>query len=99
MKDRLGIGKIETTSNSGQVLADGYDNGFLNAAVTAFAHHHPLSLSPDHFWLLVLLAVASHVDGNAEELRARFVAHDGKKTLLVRRDGFVRGSEGNDWAG
>lgn len=81
------------------VLAEGHNNGFLNAAVTAFAHHHPISLSPDHFWLLVLQAVSQHVNGNAEALRSKFVNHEGKRTLRVRRDNFVPGSPYNDWAG
>lgn len=90
--------KIEAISeHSSKVLADGYCNGFLNAAMTAFANHHPVSFSPDHFWILVLQAVSQHVNGNAEALRSKFVRHEGKIALRVRRDNFLRGSPLNDW--
>lgn len=127
-------GRVEGTSrHPAAVLRDGYRHGFLNAAMTAFAHHYPLSLSPDHIWLLVLQAVSAHVNGTEEDavmcrlfaeptsyrkgrdeywerraqeaeagaadLRSRFVAHEGRKGLIVRRDDFVRGSPDNDWAG
>ena len=36
---------------------------------------------------------------NAEQLRHHFVNFDGKEKLTIYRDGFVKGSEGNDWAG
>ena len=74
-------------------------NGFIAAVTTAFAEHRPLALRPEHIWTLVLQAVAVHVNQNAEELRSRFVAHDGKLALTVRRDEFVLGAAGHDWAG
>mmetsp|Transcript_92004 Transcript_92004/g.173370 ORF Transcript_92004/g.173370 Transcript_92004/m.173370 type:complete len:437 (-) Transcript_92004:281-1591(-) len=92
-------GKLEGASeHSLPVLAEGHQNGFVNAAVTAFAHHYPISLSPDHFWILVLQAVSKHVEQNAEELRERFVPHEGKRTLTVDNT-FTRGSGQNDWGG
>lgn len=84
-------------SDTPPVLRDGHRHGFINAAVTAFAQHRPLSLKPDHFWLLVMHAVSTHVGLNAEELRPRFVTHDGKKALIIEKHDFVLGSEGNDW--
>jgi hypothetical protein len=35
---------------------------------------------------------------NAETLREKWVAHEGKKKLLVEVDDFVYGSGSNDWA-
>ena len=58
-------------------------HGFIQAITTAFAEHWPLALRPEHIWTLVLQAVARHVDENTEELRERFVAHEGKVTLEV----------------
>ena len=58
-------------------------HGFIQAITTAFAEHWPLALRPEHIWTLVLQAVARHVDENTEELRERFVAHEGKATLEV----------------
>jgi len=75
------------------------EHGFIAAITTAFAEHRPLALRPEHIWTLVLQAVAIHVNQHAEELRSRFVAHDGKLALVVRRDDFVLGAAGHDWPG
>ena len=53
------------------------------AAVTAFAQHSPLTLSPDHIWVEICHAFAKHVDKNALILRKNYVQHEGKKSLLV----------------
>lgn len=38
------------------------------------------------------------MDANPEELRSKWVAHEGKKELNVEADDFVLGSSHNDWA-
>ncbi len=38
------------------------------------------------------------MNANAEEMRHRFVQHDGKAKLEVRRDDFVKGSPENPWS-
>mmetsp|Transcript_10008 Transcript_10008/g.16622 ORF Transcript_10008/g.16622 Transcript_10008/m.16622 type:complete len:521 (-) Transcript_10008:180-1742(-) len=58
-------------------------NGFVMACMTAFAQHLPLTLTPDHVWILISYAFAKHVDQNAEALRENFVEHEGKKRLFV----------------
>lgn len=73
-------------------------NTFLEAVHTAFEKHYPLALSPDDFWLCITQGFAAHVKQNAEKLRSRFVAHEGKKKLIVYRDWF-KGDTSNDWAG
>lgn len=80
-----------------RMLLDGHRHGFIAAVTAAFAHHYPLALRPQHFWLLVAQGVATHVDLKAEEVRAQWVAHEGKKTLEVHCDEFGLGKE-NDWA-
>lgn len=42
--------------------------------------------------------MARHVEKNAEEVRAKWVNHDGKKKLEVRCDEFILGSAKNNWA-
>jgi hypothetical protein len=68
------------------------------AAHRAFMDHRPLCLSPDIIWLMICQGVASHIDANAEELRPRIVSHQGKVTIRVQRDEFVKGSPENPWA-
>jgi hypothetical protein len=80
------------------VIQGCHPHGFIAAAVSAFANHYPLALRPQHFWLMILQAIATHVELHAEEVRSKWVAHQGKKELLVRRDEFVLGKP-NDWAG
>ena len=60
--------------------------------------HRPLCLSPDIIWLMIIQGVANHINVNAEALRSRFVRHEGKVQISVRRDDFVKGSPENPWA-
>jgi hypothetical protein len=70
---------------------------FVAAVHRAFMDHRPLCLSPDAVWLMICQAVANHVNANAERLRSRFVRHEGKVQIDVRRDDFVKGSPENPW--
>lgn len=70
------------------------------AAHLAFAQHRPLALSPDIIWLLINQMAAREVVAAPEQYRAIFAAHqEGQRTLSVRRDQFVPGSQDNDWPG
>jgi len=80
-----------------EVIQECHPHGFIAAATSAFANHYPLSVRPQHFWLMILQAAAEHVEKHAEEVRDRWVAHDGKKELEVRCDEFGLGAK-NDWA-
>jgi Domain of unknown function (DUF4419) len=72
---------------------------FVAAVHSAFAHHYPLTLSPDDVWLCIAQGVAIHMEVNGEALRERFVRHEGKVRIEIRRDSFVKGSPHNDWPG
>ena len=58
----------------------------------AFMDHHPLCLSPDMIWLMIIQGVANHINAHAEDLRSRIVSHHSKLIIEVRRDDFVKGS-------
>ncbi|MGA2706143.1 MAG: DUF4419 domain-containing protein [Isosphaeraceae bacterium] len=68
------------------------------AAHRAFMDHRPLCLSPDMIWLMIIQGVANHINAHAEELRPRIVSHQGKVTMQVQRDDFVKGSPENPWS-
>lgn len=85
-------------ANGTNLVATG-SHGFIHAVHTAFALHLPLTLSPDDVWLCVAQGFANHVNAHAETLRKRFVAHEGKATIRVVRNEFVKGSANNDWPG
>jgi hypothetical protein len=78
---------------------NGTTHPLIEAVHTAFAEHYPLVLSPDDVWLCLAQGFAMHVEAHSEALRSRFVGHEGKLELEVRRDDFVRGSPDNDWQG
>ncbi|HTL29688.1 MAG TPA: DUF4419 domain-containing protein [Tepidisphaeraceae bacterium] len=69
----------------------------LAAVHTAFAQHRPLVLTPDAVWLTIAQGVAHHMAIHGEQLRDRFIAHQGKLRLVVKVDDFVKGSPENDW--
>jgi hypothetical protein len=78
-------------------LIESTNHGFVAAVHAAFDQHYPLVLSPDDIWLCLVQGFATHVNLNANGLRRKFVQHEGKAKLTVRRDNFVKGSPSNDW--
>ena len=64
--------------------------------LTVFACHYPLGLSPDMIWLCIMQGLSIHVNKNAEKLKSKFVSHEGKVEIVVRRDDFVKGQQ-NSW--
>jgi len=71
-------------------------HALVKAAHDAFYDHHPLVIRPDDIWFCIAQGFATHVGQNVEALRSRFVAHEGKKTLVVERADFVLGQP-NPW--
>ncbi len=82
----------------GQLIAGVPFHPVVAAAHRAFMDHRPLCLSPDIIWLMICQGVANHINANSEELRSRFVRHEGKIQISIRRDDFVKGSPENPWA-
>ena len=98
--DMCGVPKLESFSEPmpGWTPIDRRgSNAFIEAINTAYDKHYPLVLSPDAVWLVIAQGFARHVNENAEKLRNLFVEHEGKKTLSVRRDDFIKGSLDNPW--
>ncbi len=87
------------SQHPGLVQDQKHRHGFLSAVCLAFDQHLPLVLRPEHFWVLILQAVATHVNDNAKKLRHQFVMHDKTAALTVNRDQFQLHQCGNDWAG
>jgi hypothetical protein len=71
-------------------------NALAQAANDAFYGHYPLVLSPDAVWFCIAQGFASHVNLHAEQLRARFVRHEGKAKLRFERPDFFLGQP-NPW--
>eukprot|EP01083_Nonionella_stella_P088737 247514_1 len=72
-------------------------HAFIVAIEMAYFMHYPLKISPSHIWLLILQSVGMHLDQNAEKLRSKYVTHEGKQILTVRRPDFLKGNPNNKW--
>jgi len=77
------------------IVTCGY-NGLVGAIHMAFDQHRPLILDPDCIWLAISQSLARHIEMNAEELRHHFVNHEGKETIKVVRNNYIKGSQ-NNW--
>jgi hypothetical protein len=81
----------------GNFLSRVYFHPLIDTLHRAWAHHHPVSLSPDVIWLTITQGLARHLQVHAEEVRARLVPHAGRHLLAVRRHDLVFGSPENPW--
>ncbi|KAJ6527129.1 hypothetical protein B0H19DRAFT_970045 [Mycena capillaripes] len=63
------------------------NNGFVWTLLSAYNQHHALVIRPDDVWLTVLSQFNFFVNARAELLRANFVAHEGKKELILEACG------------
>ena len=72
-------------------------NAFLAAVHAAFSNHYPLVLTPDVIWICIAQGLSHHINNNPGKLRRHFVSHEGKETLAIYRDDFVKGSPENPW--
>ncbi|KAF8071714.1 hypothetical protein FPV67DRAFT_892725 [Lyophyllum atratum] len=59
------------------------ENGFVQGVLLAYNQHHNLVIRPDDVWVAILSQLNFYINAHAEELRDKFVAHSGKKTLTV----------------
>jgi hypothetical protein len=59
------------------------DNGFVGTIRLAYNQHHALIIKPDDVWIAIMVQFASYMSAHAEELRDKFVTHEGKKELNV----------------
>ena len=59
-------------------------NGFVHAAWYAYSGHQHLTIRPDDIWFAILSQLNFYINKNAEDLRDHFVAHKGKKELVIK---------------
>ena len=62
-------------------------NGFVHTVIEAYNRHRALVICPDDVWIAILTQFCFFVNGNAEALHSTFVAHQGKKELVVKAIG------------
>lgn len=61
----------------------------FSAFLFAYNSHEDIVLSPDDIWLLICIYFSQYVNEHAEQLRALFVDHDGRKTLTIEQVGLL----------
>lgn len=66
---------------------EGSSNGFVHGALRAYNEHHHLRIRPEDVWFAILSQFSFFVNAHSEELREQFVAHKGKKELVLFYDG------------
>ncbi|KAI0027232.1 hypothetical protein K488DRAFT_74710 [Vararia minispora EC-137] len=59
------------------------NKGLITTVLEAYNRHRALSLRPDDIWLAIVGQFHLYVNAHAEDLRDHFVAHEGKKHLVV----------------
>jgi len=65
----------------------GIGGGLVNVCTYAYNQHHHLVLRPDDVWIAILSQLSFYINAHAEELRHTFVAHEGKRQLVVKETG------------
>lgn len=93
--------KFEAVSRPprGRVIVGKPMHQFVHAVGRSFAMHYPLILSPDAVWITICQGLANHINRYAEQVRKKFVAHEGKVQIVIERDNFIKGAGDNDWEG
>jgi Domain of unknown function (DUF4419) len=76
---------LDLSSNTVSAIS----NGFVHAAINAYSLHHHLTFRPEDVWFAILTQLSFHINANAEELRSFFVAHEGKKHLVIYGGGDI----------
>ncbi|KAJ7455496.1 hypothetical protein FB451DRAFT_1277961 [Mycena latifolia] len=90
---QYGISSVSTGTGEGRDFATKLPNvvpqrsGFVHTVIAAYNQHHALVIRPDDVWLAILCQFNFFVNANAELLRACFVAHEGKRELVIQGDG------------
>ncbi|MCJ1353335.1 MAG: hypothetical protein MMC33_003320 [Icmadophila ericetorum] len=59
-------------------------NGFVHGAIKVYSNHQNLVIRSEGIWFAILTQLSSYINGHTEQLRGQFVAHEGKKRLVLR---------------
>ncbi|KZW02476.1 hypothetical protein EXIGLDRAFT_734597 [Exidia glandulosa HHB12029] len=88
LQSSFGAKDAPVTTTTESLLYSG-GNGLVHTALRAYNGHHALIIRPDDVWLAIVAQFSFFVNApeNSERLRGRFVAHEGKKKLVVTASG------------
>jgi len=81
--DKKCICKTLYTESNGEKNTSCCSNGFFRAFANAYNKHGDVKITPDDVWITIMIYFKEYVNKNAEQLRTKFVAHEGKKDLTI----------------
>jgi len=58
-------------------------NGLVYSIISAYSNHHHLQIRPEDIWFAVITQISSYINAHSEELRDKFVEHQGQKELVI----------------
>lgn len=93
------VGDFEACSQKNYRLVPVENHPFIQALVYAFNEHRPISISPDHVWLLICQGWANHIHFQSDTFRPLIVDFTAKKEIKIKRNKFIKGNQNNDWEG
>jgi hypothetical protein len=73
------------------------ENGFVGTIRSAYNYHHALVIKPDDVWMAIMVQFSAYMSSHAEELRDKFVSHNGKKELNVGMTGSLYTCDYGKW--
>ncbi len=97
-----GINKIEASSINPNKNYVNYNvgknklNHFMLMLNLAFNNHKPVVVTPDNLWLLICQGFSYHIKLNSEYFRKKLVDFEGKETISIIRNDFIKG-DNNPW--
>ena len=72
----------------------------IRGLMEAYGNHYPITISPDMILILFLQGYSRFMEKNSEKLRNIYVNFEGKKTLIVKREGITpETAKPEEWQG
>lgn len=62
-------------------------NGFVDACIMAYNHHHNLQIRPDDIWMAIITQFSFYVNGHADVLQDKFVPEKERKKISIEVQG------------
>ena len=102
---------MESSNESMEILHYNFDakakefynygkKSLIRGLMEAYGNHYPITVTPDMILLLFLQGYSRFMDKNSEKVRHIYVNFEGKKTLIVKREGISpKTAKPEDWQG
>src|SRR3989338_6036893 len=93
-EDRFPKGSTVLTSTDTSGGHVRFEQGLLDALYLAYSNHLNLVISPDDFWLSIMISLNNYMQYKSEAMRSVFVSHEGKAQLIIDTE---RSYTDQDW--